>query len=64
MYYGNVYKFDLIIFSMTGKEKKMNYPETYLIRVDKKLKDKLKKIGTKKVRKILEEVGVCSGAVK
>jgi len=64
LYYGNVYKFDLIIFSMTGKEKKMNYPETYLIRVDKKLKDKLKKIGTKKVRKILEEVGVCSGAVK
>ena len=31
---------------MTGKEKKMNYPEVYLIRIDKRLKHKLKSIGT------------------
>lgn len=41
---------------MTGKEKKMNYPETYLIRINKKLKSKLKKIGSKKVRKYLEKI--------
>jgi hypothetical protein len=41
---------------MTGKEKKMNYPETYLIRVNKKLKNKLKKIGSKKIRKYLENL--------
>ena len=41
---------------MTGKSKKMNYPELYLIRLDKKLKEKLKKIGTKGVRKHLEKI--------
>jgi len=41
---------------MTGKDKKMNYPEIYLIRVDKKLKQKLKKIGTNKVREYLEKI--------
>ena len=41
---------------MTGKEKKMNYPEIYLIRVNKKLKQKLKKVGTNKVRKHLEKI--------
>ena len=41
---------------MTGKEKKMNYPELYLIRVTKKLKEKLKKAGTKKVRNYLEKI--------
>ena len=41
---------------MTGKTKKMNYPEIYLIRVDKELKQKLKKLGTKKVRKHLENI--------
>lgn len=41
---------------MTGKEKEMNYPEIYLIRIDKKLKEKLKKIGPKKVREYLNKV--------
>mgnify|MGYP001206084666 CR=1 FL=1 len=41
---------------MTGKDKKMNYPETYLIRIDKKLKEKLKKIGSKKVREYLNKL--------
>ncbi len=41
---------------MTGKEKEMNYPEIYIIRIDKKLKEKLKKIGPKKVRKYLEKI--------
>jgi len=41
---------------MTGKEKEMNYPEIYLIRVEKKLKLKLKKIGSKKVRELLEKI--------
>ena len=41
---------------MTGRDKNMNYPEIYLIRVDKKLKEKLKKIGTKKVRESLEKL--------
>jgi len=41
---------------MTGKEKKMNYPETYLIRIDKKLKKKLKKLGSKKVRTHLKKI--------
>ena len=35
---------------MTGKEKKMNYSEIYIIRVDRKLKRKLKKKGAKNVR--------------
>lgn len=43
---------------MTGKEKKMNYPEIYLVRVDKKLKQKLKKLGSKKVREYLKEIKV------
>lgn len=41
---------------MTGKDKKNNYPEVYLIRLDKKLKEKLKKIGTKKVREYLKRL--------
>ncbi|MEK6832999.1 MAG: hypothetical protein AABY32_03035 [Nanoarchaeota archaeon] len=41
---------------MTGKNKKNNYPEMYLIRTDKKLKEKLKKMGSKKVRELLEKV--------
>tara|TARA_Y100000034_G_scaffold79823_1_gene95795 strand:- start:7322 stop:7537 length:216 start_codon:yes stop_codon:yes gene_type:complete len=41
--------------NMTGKDKKMNHPEIYLIRVDKKLKRKLKKIGSKKVREYLNK---------
>ena len=41
---------------MTGKDKKMNYPEVYLIRIDKNLKKKLKKIGSKKVRKHLKKL--------
>lgn len=41
---------------MTGKSKKMNYPELYLIRLDKKLKDKLKKIGSRKVREYLKKI--------
>lgn len=41
---------------MTGKEKEMNYPEIYLIRIDKKLKGKLKKIGSKKVREYLNKI--------
>jgi hypothetical protein len=41
---------------MTGRDKNMNYPEIYLIRVNKKLKEKLKKIGTKKVRESLEKL--------
>ena len=41
---------------MTGKEKKMNYPEVYLIRIDRILKEKLKKIGSKKVREYLSKI--------
>jgi hypothetical protein len=41
---------------MTGKDKKMNYPEVYLIRIDKNLKQKLKKLGSKKVRKHLKKL--------
>lgn len=41
---------------MTGRDKNMNYPEIYLIRINKKLKEKLKKIGTKKVRESLERL--------
>jgi hypothetical protein len=41
---------------MTGKHKKMNYPETYVLRIDKKLKQKLKKIGSRKVREHLNKL--------
>ena len=41
---------------MTGREKKMNYPEAYMIRVDKKTKEKLKKIGSKKIREYLKKI--------
>lgn len=41
---------------MTGKNKKMNYPELYLIRLDINLKDKLKKIGSRKVREHLKKI--------
>lgn len=41
---------------MTGKDKKINYPEVYLIRIDKKLKQRLKKFGSKKVREYLKKL--------
>ena len=41
---------------MTGSSKKMNYSEIYLLRVDKKLKQKLKKIGSKNVREYLSRL--------
>jgi len=41
---------------MTGKEKKMNYSEVYLIRIDKILKQKLKRLGSKKVREYLKKI--------
>jgi len=41
---------------MTGKNKNMNYPEIYLIRINKKLKEKLKKLGSKKVREYLGKI--------
>jgi hypothetical protein len=41
---------------MTGKDKKMNYPETYIIRIDRRLKKILKKVGAKKVREQLEKI--------
>jgi len=41
---------------MTGQNKKLNYPEIYLIRIDKKLKQKLKRIGSKKVREYLSQL--------
>lgn len=41
---------------MTGRDKNMNYPEIYLIRINKKLKEKLKKLGSKKVREHLEKL--------
>ncbi len=40
---------------MTGTNKKMNYPEIYLLRIDKKLKEKLKRLGSEKVRELLEK---------
>ncbi len=41
---------------MTGKNKKLNYSETYVIRIDKDLKKKFKKIGSKKVREYLKRI--------
>lgn len=41
---------------MTGENKKMNFPEIYLIRVDKKLKEMLKKLDTEKVREHLKKL--------
>jgi hypothetical protein len=41
---------------MTGKQKKMNYAEIYLIRVNRKLKEKLKKMGANKVREHLQKI--------
>ena len=41
---------------MTGKAKKMNYPETYMIRINKALKKKLKKKGAQKVREHLKNI--------
>ncbi|MBU2639843.1 MAG: hypothetical protein KKG75_04030 [Nanoarchaeota archaeon] len=40
---------------MTGATKHMNLPVLYHIRVKRKTLEKLKKIGSKKVRKCLEE---------
>lgn len=56
MYYKNIYKVEKTKKLMTGKEKKMNHPEIYLIRVDKSLKEKLKKLGSKKVREHLKKI--------
>lgn len=41
---------------MTGAGKRMNYPKIYLIRVDKKTKEKLLKLGSKKVRNYLKKL--------
>jgi len=41
---------------MTGHDKKMNYPEVYLIRINRKLKEKLVRLGSKKVREFLEKI--------
>ena len=41
---------------MTGHEKSMNYPAIYLIRVNKKTKQKLKKLGAKIIREILKDI--------
>jgi len=41
---------------MTGSNKKRNYPQTYLIRITSKLKNKLKRLGAKKVREYLEKI--------
>ena len=41
---------------MTGKYKKMNYSEAYIIRINKKLKRKLKKLGSKKIREYLSKI--------
>jgi|GEM_PF-7051232 len=41
---------------MTGHDKKMHYPEIYLIRVDKKLKEKLRKIDSNKIREHLHKL--------
>ena len=41
---------------MTGRDKKMNYSEIYLIRVDEKLKQRLKRIGSKKIREYLNKI--------
>ena len=42
---------------MTGKDKKMNYPETYIIRLDKRSKKRLKKYDADAVRKHLSNIG-------
>jgi len=41
---------------MTGANKRMNYPLTFHIRIDKKTYDGLKKIGSKKIRGILIKI--------
>ena len=41
---------------MTGKDKKLNFSETYQIRINLETKKKLKKIGSKKIRKHLENI--------
>jgi hypothetical protein len=56
LYYKNNYKLEETKNIMTGRNKKMNYPYTYLIRMDKKLKEKLKKFGSEKVREHLEKI--------
>ena len=43
---------------MTGADKKMNYPKIYHLRIDKKTFDKLFKIGSKKIRKVLEDLKI------
>ena len=48
--------YSYIIFTMAGDKKKMNYPEVYLIRIDKKLKRGLVKLGSKKVRAHLNKL--------
>jgi len=56
LYNKNIYKQIKTNIKMTGKDKKLNYPETYIIRIDKELKIKLKKIGSKKVREYLKNI--------
>ena len=41
---------------MTGKKKPLNYPETYQLRVSKKLKEKLIKKDSREIRKILNNL--------
>tara|TARA_Y100000034_G_scaffold107018_1_gene136175 strand:- start:386 stop:526 length:141 start_codon:yes stop_codon:yes gene_type:complete len=41
---------------MTGTNKKMNYPVFYHVRVKRETLEHLKKIGSKKVRNILEKL--------
>lgn len=41
---------------MAGDKKKLNYPKQYHIRVNEELLNKLKKLGSKKVRKSLEKI--------
>ena len=41
---------------MAGDKKPMNYPKQYHIRVNEKTFKKLKKLGSKKVRRFLEKI--------
>jgi len=56
LYYKNIYKVWKTEKTMTGKNKKKNYPYIYLIRVDKELKEKLKKAGSGRVREHLKRI--------
>lgn len=41
---------------MAGDKKKLNYPKQYHIRINEKLFDRLKQLGSKKVREYLERL--------